>query len=291
MADPVCRQVHKLKADLEALLKDESPDYSMVISSLKRLQEVQMSLKILEDTTIGKTVNGIKKKKDADIAAVQLSKDIVKEWKSMTTKSTKRPSVGGANPNAPKSAGKKAAAADDKITFARHSDKTRMQMQQMFATALQKRKYFAKKTPELIVNLSELVVKLEEEVFGKYGPDPNNKDYKSKVRTLYANLTDNDNRKLIVKVLTGVINAKKLISMETKEMESQVFRDAKAAADKEALHSKFLAMRGSAHSTELQCPKCKKKNVNYAQAQTRSADEPMTTFCNCQMCGHNWKFS
>lgn len=41
----------------------------------------------------------------------------------------------------------------------------------------------------------------------------------------------------------------------------------------------------------MQCGKCKAKKVAYTQAQTRSADEPMTTFCECMQCGAKWKFS
>ena len=37
------------------------------------------------------------------------------------------------------------------------------------------------------------------------------------------------------------------------------------------------------------CGKCKSKNVVYTQLQTRSADEPMTSFFFCQNCGKNWK--
>jgi DNA-directed RNA polymerase subunit M/transcription elongation factor TFIIS len=40
----------------------------------------------------------------------------------------------------------------------------------------------------------------------------------------------------------------------------------------------------------LTCPKCKSKKTSYFQMQCRSADEPMTNFCNC-ICGHRWKFS
>jgi len=40
----------------------------------------------------------------------------------------------------------------------------------------------------------------------------------------------------------------------------------------------------------LTCGKCKKRDVTYNQMQTRSADEPMTTFCFCNICGHRWKF-
>lgn len=41
----------------------------------------------------------------------------------------------------------------------------------------------------------------------------------------------------------------------------------------------------------MQCGKCKVFKVAYTQAQTRAADEPMTTFCECMNCGNRWKFS
>lgn len=41
----------------------------------------------------------------------------------------------------------------------------------------------------------------------------------------------------------------------------------------------------------LTCPKCGGSKTWSIQRQTRSADEPMTTFSRCVMCGHNWKYS
>ena len=38
------------------------------------------------------------------------------------------------------------------------------------------------------------------------------------------------------------------------------------------------------------CHKCGKKKCTFYQLQTRSADEPMTTFVNCLVCGNAWKF-
>lgn len=38
-----------------------------------------------------------------------------------------------------------------------------------------------------------------------------------------------------------------------------------------------------------QCGKCKSFNIETRQAQTRSADEPMTVFAYCQNCGKRWK--
>jgi len=37
------------------------------------------------------------------------------------------------------------------------------------------------------------------------------------------------------------------------------------------------------------CRKCKSKKCTYYQMQTRSADEPMTTFVTCIDCGNRWK--
>ena len=43
-------------------------------------------------------------------------------------------------------------------------------------------------------------------------------------------------------------------------------------------------------SSEFVCRKCKKNNCSHYQLQTRSADEPMTTFVSCNECGNRWKF-
>lgn len=41
--------------------------------------------------------------------------------------------------------------------------------------------------------------------------------------------------------------------------------------------------------SDIKCQRCGKRNVTYKQAQTRSADEPMTTFYYCTDCGARWK--
>ena len=40
---------------------------------------------------------------------------------------------------------------------------------------------------------------------------------------------------------------------------------------------------------QFTCPRCKARKANYVQVQTRSADEPMTTFITCLECGKKWK--
>ena len=40
---------------------------------------------------------------------------------------------------------------------------------------------------------------------------------------------------------------------------------------------------------QFKCYKCKNRKCTYYQLQTRSADEPMTTFVTCLICGTSWK--
>ena len=54
---------------------------------------------------------------------------------------------------------------------------------------------------------------------------------------------------------------------------------------------KALYSRKVTASAQMYCSGCKKKsNCDYYQLQTRSADEPMTTFVTCLECDKRWKF-
>jgi len=44
-----------------------------------------------------------------------------------------------------------------------------------------------------------------------------------------------------------------------------------------------------ATSNLFTCGKCKKNECTYYQLQTRSADEPMTTFVTCVLCNNHWR--
>ena len=44
-----------------------------------------------------------------------------------------------------------------------------------------------------------------------------------------------------------------------------------------------------ASTDDFTCFKCKSKKCTFYQLQTRSADEPMTTFVTCLECGNRWK--
>ena len=53
---------------------------------------------------------------------------------------------------------------------------------------------------------------------------------------------------------------------------------------------KFLTSQNLVATTNLfTCFKCKKNECTYYQLQTRSADEPMTTFVTCVLCDSHWR--
>jgi transcription elongation factor S-II len=118
-----------------------------------------------------------------------------------------------------------------------------------------------------------------------------NDAYKAKMRSLFQNLKNKSNPQLRERVLKGEVPASKFVVMSHDDMKS----DARRAEDKklkdENMKEAMVPVVEKAISKEFQCSKCKKKEVSYSQAQTRSADEPMTTFCECQNCGNRWKFS
>ena len=65
--------------------------------------------------------------------------------------------------------------------------------------------------------------------------------------------------------------------------------------DERAIREKHLAALNAEDTDDyvgmFKCGKCKSMKTTYYQMQTRSADEPMTTFVNCKCCGNRWKFS
>jgi transcription elongation factor S-II len=111
------------------------------------------------------------------------------------------------------------------------------------------------------------------------------------MRSLFQNLKNKSNPELRKQVLSGKILPDRLVAMTHDELKSAERRAEDERLEKENMNQAMVAQVEKSISTEFQCGKCKKKMVSYSQAQTRSADEPMTTFCECMNCGNRWKFS
>ncbi|CAM1504081.1 Fc.00g016720.m01.CDS01 [Cosmosporella sp. VM-42] len=116
-------------------------------------------------------------------------------------------------------------------------------------------------------------------------------EYKKKIRSLFANLKNKTNKELGRQVLTGKIEPHRFVTMTDEELKSEEQRKKEVALEKENMRKSQVPMAEKSYSQDLECGRCKQMKVSYTQAQTRSADEPMTTFCECQHCGNRWKFS
>jgi transcription elongation factor S-II len=108
--------------------------------------------------------------------------------------------------------------------------------------------------------------------------------YLDHLRSIYINLK---NDKLIEQVVSGEIKSHTIAFMSHHEMLPEKWADMiklKSIRDK----SKFEVNLEACTDT-FTCRKCKSKKCSFYQMQTRSADEPMTTFVSCLECGCRWK--
>lgn len=110
------------------------------------------------------------------------------------------------------------------------------------------------------------------------------------VRSRVANLRDMKNPNLRTNFLVGAITPSRLAVMTAEEMASDEIKQLREQFKKEAINDAQLATVQGTKTDLLKCGKCKKRNCTYNQVQTRSADEPMTTFVLCNECGNRWKF-
>ncbi|KAA8492982.1 Transcription elongation factor S-II [Porphyridium purpureum] len=112
-------------------------------------------------------------------------------------------------------------------------------------------------------------------------------DQKEKQISLRANLARNV--PLRTALASGEITCERLISMSSDELKTAEQKKEAEIAQEKLIKDAQGGATVTASTDEFPCPKCKKREVSYYQMQTRSADEPMTSFFTCQPCGHKWK--
>ena len=110
------------------------------------------------------------------------------------------------------------------------------------------------------------------------------KIYLDRLRTIYINLK-HDGIKQSMKDKT--IKAHTLAFMSHQEMRPDKWND--LIQDKKIRDENKYEPKLEASTDNFKCWKCKSKKCTYYQLQTRSADEPMTTFVTCLDCGNRWK--
>lgn len=281
-------EVMKIAKRLDKMASGSSDDQTQALDLLRNLQELPITLEILQRTRIGMTVNSLRKSSN-DEEVITLAKVLIKSWKKLLsgTPSSKEAPAKEPEPK-PSASAKQSTAASGRPNAKQTSfpadttNAVRLKCRELLSSALK-----CEDMPEGC-NTDSLAAKIEESIYNEFG-DTNNK-YKNRVRSRVSNLKDSKNPALRLNVLHGAIEPERIARMTAEEMASDDMKQLRQRLTKEAINDHQMATTGGTKTDLLKCGKCKKNNCTYNQVQTRSADEPMTTFCFCNECGHRWKF-
>ena len=111
--------------------------------------------------------------------------------------------------------------------------------------------------------------------------------YKNKFLNIKYNM---ENSNLGERILSGEIKSRFIASLNSTGMNPDGRHAQAIRAREEKQASMFARNKMEEDFTgAFKCAKCKSMKTTYYQMQTRSADEPMTTFVTCLNCQKRWK--
>ncbi|KAI8043552.1 transcription elongation factor S-II [Drosophila gunungcola] len=303
------------KKMLKISTSSDGSGQEQALDLLKALQTLNINLEILTKTRIGMTVNELRKSsKDDEVIA--LAKTLIKNWKRFlaspapttpnhssskegasnnssasksssaaksSSSSSSKDKSNSSGSSSSKDKEKKASSSQSSFPTGGMTDAVRIKCREMLAAALK-----IGEVPEGCGEPEEMAAELEDAIYSEF----KNTDmkYKNRIRSRVANLKDPKNPGLRGNFMCGAVTAKQLAKMTPEEMASDEMKKLREKFVKEAINDAQLATVQGTKTDLLKCAKCKKRNCTYNQLQTRSADEPMTTFVMCNECGNRWKF-
>ncbi|TKA28120.1 hypothetical protein B0A50_04091 [Salinomyces thailandicus] len=292
---------------------DSGDTSTTLLQLLQPLQTVKVSEDLLRSSKIGVAVNKLRQNKDPKVGS--LAGQLINKWKqdvnaakkgkngspapakAVTGAVTGRDATSSPAPGAGKMEGVKPEA-KRKSTIAPEKRNAKADEVDTEVTGNQVRDgcvalmynglaFMSSESPDDVLNVSRGV---ELAAYEQHNQETS-QTYKQKMRSLFQNLKMKGNDDLRKGVFSGEITPKKFVTMTNDELKSAEKRAQDAALEKENMSKAMQPEEVKAISTTMTCGKCRQSRVAYSQAQTRSADEPMTTFCECTNCGNRWKFS
>jgi len=114
--------------------------------------------------------------------------------------------------------------------------------------------------------------------------------YTDRFRSLYFNIKKDTyvaNKHFLKKLKIKNMKNEDIANLTHRDMNPKIWK--KLINDKIKRDENLAKGDISASTDEFKCFKCFKRKCTYYQLQTRSADEPMTTFVTCLECGNRWR--
>jgi len=133
-----------------------------------------------------------------------------------------------------------------------------------------------------------VAVTVESALFERLGRS--NGTQKTKYRSILFNLKAENNPDFRRRVLLGEVRPERLVDISPDEMASDARKLENQQIKEKALFDCERASAPKASTDQFKCGRCGQRKTTYYQLQTRSADEPMTTFVTCVNCNNHWKF-
>ncbi|XP_058810490.1 transcription elongation factor S-II [Phymastichus coffea] len=307
-------EVLRIQKKLNKMSCSDGLGHEQALELLKILQRLPINLELLQKTRIGMTVNAFRKSSKDD-EVISLSKHLIKSWKKLLSGPNKESREANSS-NSIKKKDFKNEKIQDEQGYKKDKDlpdsiDVKLRDDKVSKETLKKQSSFPSATTTDAVRLKcrelltaalriddttivgcasseELAEELEEAIFAEFKNTDNK--YKNRVRSRVANLRDSKNPTLRTNFIVGAITPARLAVMTAEEMASDEIKQLREQFKKEAINDAQLATVQGTKTDLLKCGKCKKRNCTYNQVQTRSADEPMTTFVLCNECGNRWKF-
>ncbi|CAF1550096.1 unnamed protein product [Adineta ricciae] len=245
---------------LTKIIKKSEIDESIVQTLLVRLEDLDVTLTMLQKTGIGKSVNELRRLTSNENLTT-MAKNLLKKWKKLL----------------PTSSGK-----DTEPKHPQLADPVRLKSREMLAKALS-----IAAIPQGSRAPEELSARIEEAIFNEI-KDTKTK-YGHRVRSRIFNLRDLKNPDLRTRVLNGTITPEQFAVMTSEEMTSEHSKKEHAKLKELTYRESLLPVDEGVGCNLLKCEKCGANNCSYSELQTLSGDEPMTVFALCRSCGHRWR--